>query len=515
MIQIPVLDAAQAASWDEYARVEAGIPSRVLMDAAGRAAALVVAREFADRLGDGVLVAAGHGNNGGDGWVVARALVATGVRVWAVDEERERSDDCEANRRLALEAGVTRLGPGDEWPVVGVLVDAVLGTGASGPPRGAAGQIARHIADSAAPVAAIDGPTGLDLTTGEAHGPVRAQLTLTFGGVRRGHLLARDLCGRVVVVDIGFPEPSAEWPTLVTDGWARTVLPRFEAAMHKGDRGRVLVVGGDHGMAGAAIHAASAAFAVGAGLVKVAAHEVTVAAAQKRLPDALTTQTALGPGIEESLEESLGWADAVVLGPGMGRGKDRSAFVGALLASVDSPAVIDADALHVGLDALNAGAAPRVFTPHPGEFRSVFPDLAGDMDHDRFAAAESAAAAAQSRGAAPVILLKGVPTVIAQSGGDTRVVASGNPALATGGSGDLLAGFIGAFLARGMPPGDAAALGAHVLGRAAEVAAASHGVRSTRPADVVAAVEVLWKELARDAIHAPPVLVELKPPALV
>ncbi len=503
-----MLDANQATSWDKRARDRAGISGRVLMETAGRAAALVTAREFAERLGSGVLVAAGHGNNGGDGWVVARALAATGVDVWGVDEERDRSADCEANRVLALDSGVTRLCPGDDWPAAGVVVDAMLGTGASGPPRGAIAEIARRIAAAAVPIVAIDGPTGLDLSTGQAHGPVRADLTITFGGARRGHLLARDWCGHLVVVDIGFPQALDEWPTLVTDGWASGALPQFEPAMHKGDRGRVLVVGGEHGMAGAAIHAASAAFAAGAGLVKIAAHEVSVAAAQEILPDALSTPTQLSPTLESSLEESLDWADALVLGPGLGRGPDRSEFVRTILERVGKPAVIDADALHAGPDVLMSGTVPRVLTPHPGEFNSAFPDLADALKNDRFAAAKSAATRC-------VVLLKGVPTVVAESDGRMRVVTSGNPALATGGSGDLLAGFIGAFLARGMTPGDAAALGAHVLGRAAELASAEHGVRSTRPADVVGAVGKLWRVLADQPAPRPPILWELAPPALV
>ena len=311
-----------------------------------------------------------------------------------------------------------------------------------------------------------------------------------------------------MVVDIGFPQALDQWPTLVTDGWAAAALPQFEPAMHKGDRGRVLVVGGEHGMAGAAIHAASAAFAAGAGLVKIAAHEVSVAAAQELLPDALGTPTELSPALEPSLEESLDWADALVLGPGLGRGDDRIGLVRAILQRVGKPTVVDADALHAGHAVLMSGTAPRVLTPHPGEFTAAFPDLAAALKSDRFAAAESAAAKC-------VVLLKGVPTVVAEPGSRMRVVTSGNPALATGGSGDLLAGFIGAFLARGMAPGDAAALGAHVLGRAAELAAAEHGVRSTRPADVVAAVGKLWRVLADQPVPLPPILWELAPPALV
>lgn len=515
-MRIPVLDAAQAASWDEHARVGAGIPSRVLMEAAGRAVAHVIARDFAPTLSRGVLVVAGHGNNGGDGWVAARALKACGISVYAVDEERERSPDCEANRALALAEGVERFDPESQWPNTGVVVDAILGTGASGEPRGSIGNMAGKVAESRSQVVAVDGPTGLDLSTGQAHGPIRADVTVTFGGARRGHLLQRTWCGTIVVAEIGFPPPFADWPLLVEDRWAGAVLPPFAAAMHKGDRGRVLVIGGDHGMAGAAIHAATTALASGAGLAKIAAHAVTIQAAQELLPDALTVESALGPELEPELEQAIVWADALVVGPGLGRGDERAALVKAVLAATEKPMVIDADALHTGFETLMAGKSPRVLTPHPGEFVAAFPDLAKQVSADRFAAATAAAttSAVSSAAPAPVVLLKGVPTVIARDESPSRVVAAGNPALATGGSGDLLAGFIGAFLARGMDPLDAAALGAHVLGRAAELAARDRSVRSTRPADVTQALPQLWKALESPDVPGPPLLIELAPPAL-
>jgi NAD(P)H-hydrate epimerase len=508
---IPVLNATQAAAWDERARTSAAIPSRVLMETAGRAVAQLLARDFPSQLEDGVLVAAGHGNNGGDGWVAARALSAGGVRVWVAEPEQERSPDCDANRALALAEGVELLASDAAWPEAGVVVDALLGTGASGEPRGSIGELAQRVARCSGPVVAVDGPTGLDLSTGEASGPVRADLTVTFGGARRGHLLAREWCGRVAVADIGFPPPEPDWPILFTDSDAGALLPPFRAEMHKGDRGRVVVVGGDEGMAGAALHAASAAFAAGAGLVKIAASQVTVQAAQTVLPDALTVATGLGPTLEPELVEAIEWADALVLGPGLGRGDDRSALVQPALESAAAPVVIDADALHAGA-ALSAGDAPRVLTPHPGEFQSAFPELGAALDEDRFAAASRAA---PESAAASAVLLKGVPTVIAAPGRPLRVVATGNPALATGGSGDLLAGFIAAFLARGLEPFDAAGLGAFTLGRAAELAAGQHTVRATRPADVLAAVPDLWRRLAAPPAYQPPVLFELPSPAVV
>ena len=507
---IPVLNAAQASAWDESARTESRIPSRVLMESAGRAAARVIAATFRSEISHGVIVAAGHGNNGGDGWVVARAFNAAGARVSVAETTKKRSPDCESNRALARAEGVDLIKGDVGWPGCGVVVDALLGTGASGAARGELGELANRVAEHPGPVAAIDGPTGLDLSTGEAHGPVRAHLTVTFGGPRRGHLLAREWCGRIVVVDIGFPDPAPTLPVLFTDRDAASVLPPFEVAMHKGDRGRVLVVGGDDGMAGAALHAASAAFAAGAGLVKIAAAVKTADAAQTRLPDALSLVTALGPECEDELRDAIAWADAVVLGPGLGRGEERQAFVRAVLNASECPAVVDADAILPGRSAQGEGR--RVFTPHLGEFRSAFPELADEMPIDRFVVAEAAAELFQAN---PTVLLKGVPTLIAQSGHPLRVVATGNPSLATGGSGDLLAGFIGAYLARGLSDRDAAALGAYTLGRGAELAATHHTVRATRPADVLAALPELWRLLERGAPVEPPILCELPVPALI
>jgi len=275
--------------------------------------------------------------------------------------------------------------------------------------------------------------------------------------------------------------------------------------MHKGDRGRVTVVGGAAGMTGAALHAARAALAAGAGLVKLVAAKETIEAARASLPDVLTVESALGPDLEPSAAEALEWADAVVLGPGLGREPPRAQFLKAVLACRPVPTVIDADAL-----TLFQGPAERpvVLTPHLGEFRAQFGDqLADEAANDRWTA--TVKAAQKTKG---TVLLKGVPTVIADLRGPVHVVASGNPGLATGGSGDLLAGFIGAFLARGSPGPEAAALGAHALGRAAEQGARLWSARSLRPADVLAALPDIWRAWTATQPLGPPVLAVLEPP---
>ena len=504
MNPIPVLSASEAAAWDAAARTQYRVPSRVLMETAGRAVVQVLVDELPTAITGGVLIAAGAGNNGGDGWVMARVLHAAGIPVWVTALD-PKTDDAIDNRALARLDGVGELGRDEAWPQVSVAVDALLGTGAAGPAKGEVLALAERLAAYGAPIVAVDGPTGLDLTSGEAHGPIRAQLTVTFAAPRRGHLLAREWCGKVVVVDIGLPPPDSAWPVLVTDAWAAARLPRLAPQMHKGDRGRVCVIGGADGMSGAALHAARAALAAGAGLVKLVAARDTIAAAQASLPDVLTVASALGGQLEPAVGEALEWADALVLGPGLGREPARADLVARVLERRPVPTVIDADALHYFTGAANRAV---VCTPHLGEFRALAGDaLADEAANDRWSAAARAATKLKC-----TVLLKGVPTIIADLRGPEHVVASGNPGLATGGSGDLLAGFVGAFLARGTPAAEAAALGAHALGRAAEQGARQWSARSLRPADVLAALPDVWRAWRDVKPVGPPVLGELEAP---
>lgn len=511
-----MLSSAEAVEWDRLAREVARIPSRVLMESAGRAVAAAVAKEFGPRLSLGVLVACGTGNNGGDGFVAARALAAQGVNVTAVALPGDPSPDCLENRILATMHGVHVMEPDDEWGACGVAIDALLGTGAQGAPRGAAAGVIERLMRLAAPVVAVDGPSGLDLSTGVVHAPcIRASTSVTFGGYRRGHLLQRTVCGQVLVADIGFPPPDPSWPGAVTDAWLREVLPPFSAEMYKGDRGRVVVVGGSEGMAGAVIFAAKAAARSGAGLVKIAAHPATVRAAQANNPDIMTVTTALDAPLEGPLLEALEWADVAVLGPGLGRGPARDRFVRDVLAASRNAVLVDADGLMAfrgaaqELGGLLAGRH-ALLTPHRGEFAALFPDLAERARRDPFGAAAEAAARV---GAA--VLLKGVPTVVASPGAPPLVSAAGNPGLATGGTGDVLSGMAASWLARGTPPQIAGAAAAHVHGRAAESLAQHRSVRTLRPDDLLSALSPLWRELVEKEVKVDlPFIARLEPPAV-
>ena len=515
-LTIPVLTPEQSNTWDQRA-VAAGVELATLMETAGRAVAVVLADRYAHLVRSGVLVAVGPGNNGGDGWVLARALHRLDVPVWVAStgpgaELRERM------AQLARAEGVREIAPDGPWPSVGLAVDALLGTGAAGAPRPAVAALLARVLDLDVPIIAVDGPTGVDLLSGMVHGPARADLTVTFGGFRRGHLLARDEVGALVVADIGHPPPDPAWPVVVTDLQAVEWLRRLGARDHKGARGRVVVVGGSAGMTGALRLAARSAFGAGAGLVHAVAPPETVAALVQAEPDLQTFSQPFDQPPSKALLDLIEKADALVIGPGLGREPGRRALVVALL-EVARAAVIDADALvaFAGAAAELAPLASRralVLTPHPGEFRLLFPHLASVRELDPWAAATSAA---EETGT--TILLKGVPTVIASRRAQLLTVIAGNPGLATGGSGDVLSGLVGTALAQRLEPEAAAGFGAQALGRAADLAARRHTARGLRPMDVIAAFPDLWREwemlrVARPAPR-PPILLEQPRPQTI
>lgn len=512
---LPVLSPDQSAAWDRAAE-QAGIALATLMDAAGRAACHVTASRFPERLRAGVLVAAGPGNNGGDGWVLARALHRLEVPVFVAPVAGELSPLNRQVSGLARGEGVRVVEPEGPWPSIGLVVDALLGTGARGALRPPMAALVERLADLAVPVLAIDGPTGVDLGTGVTHRPaLTAQLCITFGGLRRGHLLAREECGDVVVVDIGHPPPEACWPRLVSDEDAATWLRALSPGDHKGDRGRVVVVGGDAGMSGALRLAARASFAAGAGLVHAAAPAATVAALTAAEPDLQTAVLSFDRAPEAPVLELIGRSDALVIGPGLGRGEGRRALIAAL-AEPARRVVLDADGLNAfqgepaALAALARGRA-LVLTPHPAEFRRLFPREADGLELDPWSAADAAATASGA-----TVLLKGVPSVISEPGRAPLTVAAGNPGLATGGSGDILSGILGTTLAQDLESGIAAATAAQILGRSADLAARRVTARGMRPMDVIAAFPDLWRawasRLAVGPERRPPILVELDRP---
>lgn len=501
-----VADAGGAAAADAAA-IAAGIPSRALMQRAGAAAAAQIALRFATQLPHGVLVATGGGNNGGDGWVVARALHAVGVRVRVVECAGAGTDDARAERTLALEDGITTVRDVRDLLSGGesIVVDALLGTGyrASSLLRGdiatAVAMIAR-LGGRGASVCALDLPSGLDATTGHAQGEISATLTLTFGTVRRGQLLARDRCGTIVLLDIGLGAYARQSGVarLATPAWFRANLPPIPVDAHKGTRKRVAIVGGAKGMAGAVLLAARGALRSGAGLVKCVVAPESLAAVQRSEPAALAAEWPT-TGTEWA-ERVTSWADVLLIGPGLGVDEARE-MVEHLLGAFGGPVVLDADALNAF--AGDAGLLRRLFagrqallTPHPLEFKRLVGD-SGDSPADL--AARTGA----------TILLKGVPTRIIAPGGAEMIVAEGTPILATGGAGDVLGGIAATLLAQTGEAALAGGLAAFAHGRAAAALALTE-VRGYTIDDVLELLPDIWA--LEPPAPMPPILAEL--PAL-
>jgi len=507
----------------DRATIEGGhVPGLELMERAGGGVARAMERRYGPLLGLRVLVLCGTGNNGGDGCVAARHLRAQGaeLHVGLLGDPRRVEGDARAQlERLAAE-GVrvepvdsegtlsTFIASRDQWDFA---LDALLGTGARGAPEGlmAAGvEALRELDERGTRVVAVDLPTGLDADTGEiARRTVRADLTVTFGAPKRGHYLypGRAFVGALEVVDIGLVSDLAAGAEaeveLATEAEMAARLPQRDPRAHKGSVGRVLVVGGSTGLTGAVTLAARAATRAGAGYVQVAVPasfndvlEIKLTE-EMTLPLAETAERSLSRAALEPLLEHAGRVDAVVLGSGLGRSAETFELARRLVAEIPRPMVIDADALNAlarHTRDLRGAPGPRVLTPHLGEMSRMSGIDAGALEPRRI---EAAREQAQALGA--VVVLKGAPTVTASPGGGATVNPTGNPGLATAGTGDVLAGIIGALLAQRLDPYDAARLGVFVHGLAADRATETLGQHGLAAGDVIHALPGTLLRLAR------------------
>ncbi len=490
-----------------------GVPSITLMDRAGRAVA-ESALELAAPKGRFVVVCGG-GNNGGDGFVAARLLRGAGrdARVLALVPAERLSPDARAVVEQAQRAGVPIDDAGElasvDAGVGDVVVDAIFGTGLGRPPEGAfAGAIA-HIEAArvaGARVLAVDVPSGLSADTGRPLGPcVRADRTVTFGFQKRGLVLypGAAFAGEVKVADIGIPpEAARRVPTgceLLTDVEARLLVPQRAPDAHKGDAGRLLVVAGSPGKTGAAHLALTGALRGGVGLVTLAARAEVLPLALAGRPEAMSAALpGEGPLGRSDLQPLLALAkeaDALVIGPGIPRGPETAELLRALLERARKPAIVDADGLNALAEAPAALAelgVPLVLTPHPGEMARLCGTTSEEVQSDRVGMA-----AAKARAWKATVVLKGARTVVADPDGPPAIVPCGNPGLATGGTGDVLAGLCGALLAGGFPPEAAGRVAAFVHGRAGDLAARRFGERGLLAGDLGESIGAVWAEWRR------------------
>jgi NAD(P)H-hydrate epimerase len=510
---IPVFTAAEMRALDRRAIAELGIPGSVLMANAGRGAAAEI-RRFLRRRGQSarrlhVVVVSGKGNNGGDGFVVARSLAAAGarVRVFLVGRCSDVAGDA---RGKLVELGGARLRPvevvdpagmtalAEELRVAGLVVDALLGTGASGAPTGLTAQAIGWINEVNAPVVALDLPSGMAADTGDAPGAVvRATLTTTFGGLKRGLLSARGRvhAGEVRVVPIGVPDEEvvrSAGAYLIEAADVRRWLPARRREAHKGDFGHLLIVAGSLGKTGAAALAGRAAMRAGAGLVTIGSprsqQPVIASLVTEPMTEALpeTASQTLALDARDRIVSLADQRDAVAIGPGLGLDKETQALARELVRDLPRPMVVDADgltALSGHLDLLAQARGPRCLTPHPGEMARLLGATVAEVQADRIETAHRFAVAHNVH-----VVLKGDLSVIAGPAGPVLLNPTGNPGMASGGTGDVLTGMLGAFLARGLEPTAAMTCAVYLHGLAGDLGARARGEEGLVAGDVVDAI---------------------------
>jgi ADP-dependent NAD(P)H-hydrate dehydratase / NAD(P)H-hydrate epimerase len=513
----------------DRAAIARGVPSLTLMERAGKDAARRIvawwrsadggrgrtsapagrARDArsAARTDGAVLVLCGRGNNGGDGFVAARHMKAAGIPVRALVASDE--DSLSADARAQYEScsrgriPVTFLpdprawGPGSEAAdaasQAAFLVDALLGTGSKGAPRGAIAAAIELAVASGKPIASIDIPSGVDATTGHVEIPaIRADFTVTLALPKVGLRVepGREHAGLVEIADIGIPPDLVEAarPTIAVAaaGWARSLLPRRAPDAHKGSVGRVLVVGGSHGLMGAVAMAGESVLRSGAGYSVAAVPESGVAALESRVAEVVkrpcpeTASRSLAKGaIDPILAEALR-ADVVAIGPGLSRDAETAEVVRELLGRIDAPVVLDADGLNAFEGhGLKRSHGPLIITPHYGEASRLSGVPISDVAKDPIGWARSFAT---SSGA--IVCLKCVPMVTVAPGQPALLNATGNPGMATAGAGDVLTGTIAGLLAQGMDPPEAAAVACFVHGLAGDIAARRQGRRGMIAGDI-------------------------------
>lgn len=498
---------AGSAAMREMDRVtiqELGVPGEELMLRAAQGA-VEAAVELLGGQKVPVAVFCGSGNNGGDGIGISALLLEQGYEVSCVmvgDEAKLSADSLAMKARLEA-AGGSLLPFSGENPIpdgCGLIVDALFGTGLSRTVSGKYAELIAAIHESGVPVLACDIASGISADTGEVLGAaVQADVTVTFNRPKTGQLLppGTEYTGRLVVHDIGIPEEARAEVNFdgeyLTEDLVRSWLPEETLESHKGDYGKLLMLCGSRGFTGAAALAAGGALRSGAGLVYLGVPEGIYPILAGKLTEPVVfplPENGNGrlsrTGLPDILERLPGMS-ACLMGPGMGQGYDTEEVVYSVLEAAECPLVLDADGINVlarHIDKMDKAKAPVVLTPHAGEFSR----LGGDLSLGRIKAAR---AMAEKTGA--VVVLKGYRTVIAGPAGEIYVNSTGNPGMAVGGSGDVLAGILTCFLGQGMEPVKAAAAAVFFHGAAGDLCRVRLGRRSMLPTDMIGALSEILR----------------------
>jgi len=496
--------AEQMRELDRRASDEFGIPSIILMENAGLRTFDVVYDILQEIGGNRVTVVCGKGNNGGDGFVVARHLSQAGadVEVYLIGRKDDVKGDARVNLKIAEKSDIPITELTDLSDLMysldesDLIVDAIFGTGIKGEITGLARDVIDTINASGKYVVSVDMPSGLDSDTGQVLGScVKADATVTFALPKIGLAAYPGIsyAGEVTVVDIGIPElafRTAGINTFVVDAEdIRIRLPKRPADANKGTFGKVAIIAGSAGMTGAAAMAGMAAVRIGAGLVTLGVPESLNDILEAKVTEVMTVSFPETPersfsraAVEKSLE-LIRRCDAVAIGPGIGRNPETVAFVHDILPKIDVPLVIDADGLNAiaeDVTVFEKQKSPAVITPHPGEMARLTGTPIEAIQSNRLKAAKDAAVRF-----GVTVVLKGAATVTASPDGEAWVNSTGSVALASGGTGDVLTGAITGLLAQGLSTLDAAICGVYIHGRAGELAEERYGSAGTAATDLL------------------------------
>ena len=513
-----LLKADEMKDIDRRASSEFGIPSIILMENAGLRTLEVIEEILGETKNRMIIILAGKGNNGGDGLVIARHLINSGavVETYLTGEVEELTQDSRINYEILLKMGARIFPLSSEKDLyllmlslmnADLIVDALYGIGFKGSLNQFDSRLVKMVNWCRAPVVAVDIPSGVEADTGRVNGDaIKASHTVTFALPKIGLVLepGKEYVGTLSVADISIPavllEDKAIKTNLISEAMLSALIKPRSANSHKGTYGHVLLVGGSPGMVGAIMMSSQAALRTGAGLVTAAVPESLTAVVDSSLmevmtaPLAQTGQSAIALEALPAIENLLGTVSVCAVGPGMSRYPEAGAIIRHILERSGVPLVIDAD----GLNALENDVAilkdrqvPIVLTPHPGEMARLTGKTIEEIQSQRLEIAQTFA-----REWGVTLVLKGNKTIIANPSGEVYINISGNPGMATAGSGDVLTGIITGLIAQGLKPQDAAFAGVYLHGLAGDLAAQIKGEPGLIAGDLISCIPEVLKKFA-------------------
>jgi NAD(P)H-hydrate epimerase len=492
------------------------IPGIVLMENAGRGAAEVISNFFPEIHKKKVAIIAGKGNNGGDGFVIARYLLNQGiyVRVYLLTDPKGLRGDAETNFSIfhRIKGEIVSVPSSKDYIKVkrdlekfDILVDGIFGTGLDAEVRGYYREVIDHLNTLQRPIVAIDIPSGLDADTGKPLGTaIRASLTITFGLPKIGHLIppGLDYVGKVRVIDIGIPKRLVEEEKIPTYLLEKEEIQRWLSIprnpdSHKGDYGHLLVLAGSVGKTGAAVMACQAALRMGAGLVTLAIPKSLNAILEMKLTEVMTEPLPETPKQTLSLRAFSAIVRlcenkrALVIGPGLGTLKETQSLILKLIRTLDLPIILDADgltALATQPKTLPIKNRSLMLTPHPGEMARLNRSQVKEVLEDRVRVSRNFSQSQHVH-----LVLKGHPTLITTPKGEVYINPTGNPGMASGGTGDVLTGMIGGLVCQGFDILTSLQVAVYLHGMAGDEAAQEMGEKSLIATDIIKKIPSLLK----------------------